>query len=294
LSAGPKIIRSIADMQAWSRGHREAGRSIGLVPTMGNLHDGHLSLVRMALETSDRVVVSLFVNPSQFGPDEDFDSYPRTWDADFEQLSGLGVHFIFAPPVEEIYPQGDTTRVCVNWGSDKLCGAARPGHFDGVTTVVAKLFGATLPDLAIFGQKDAQQALILNRMVETLAFPVKLRLGETLRDADGLAMSSRNAYLDPQARSRASALYRALEASGEALKSGERDPAALEARGLELLSELDVEYFSVLDPQTLERPRQVSDGLLLIACAARLKGARLIDNHVYRITGERVEEALLF
>nr|MBC8368321.1 pantoate--beta-alanine ligase [bacterium] len=222
MSRGPEIIRAVADMQAWSRGHREAGRRIGLVPTMGNLHEGHLSLARMAMSESDRVVVSLFVNPTQFGPGEDYESYPRSWDEDLAKLRDLGVHYVFAPTVEELYPAGDSTRVTVNWGQDVLCGATRPGHFDGVTTVVAKLFNATIPDLAFFGQKDAQQALIIRRMVRTLAFPLVLRLGETVREADGLAKSSRNAYLNAGDRAKAQTLNLALSAVGSALEMGER------------------------------------------------------------------------
>jgi len=294
MSDEPKVVRRIRDMQAWSRGYREAGRSIGLVPTMGNLHEGHLSLVRMALAECDRVIVSLFVNPTQFGPGEDFEAYPRSWEADLEKLARLRVPFVFAPAVEEMYPPGDATRITVGWGGDRLCGAARPGHFDGVATVVAKLFGAVNPDLAVFGQKDAQQALIIRRLVRSLAFPVALRLGPTRREADGLAMSSRNAYLKPEDRARATVLYRALEAAGGALVEGERNAGVLARRGMEILAEAEPEYFEVVDPETLETPGSVGDGLLLIACAARLGGARLIDNHVYRIEGKRVEEALLF
>jgi len=294
VSRGPEIIRAVADMQAWSRGHREAGRRIGLVPTMGNLHEGHLSLARMAMDECDRVIVSLFVNPTQFGPGEDFESYPRTWDEDLAKLRNLGVHYVFAPTVDEMYPAGDSTRVTVNWGQDILCGATRPGHFDGVTTVVAKLFNATMPDLAYFGQKDAQQALIIRHMVRSLAFPLFLRLGETLREADGLAKSSRNAYLSEDERSKAQALNQALNATGEALIKGERDPALLQAAGLQVLEGLQPEYFSVLDPETLEQPPHLDDGLVLVACAVPLGSARLIDNLVYRIDGNRVETALLF
>ncbi len=281
-------------MQAYSREQRGAGLSLGLVPTMGNLHEGHISLVRQALAECDRVIVSVFVNPTQFGPGEDFDAYPRTWEADLAKLTKAGAHCVFAPMLPEVYPAGDATRVTVNWGTDVLCGASRPGHFDGVTTVVAKLFTATLPDLAFFGQKDAQQALLIRRMVRTLLFPVTLRLGETRRESDGLAMSSRNAYLNTGERARASTLFRALQAAGAALVAGERDPATLEKLGLDLLSELDVEYFSVVDPETLERPDKLTEGLVLMACAARLGGARLIDNHVYRIDEDGACPALLF
>lgn len=294
MSRGPEIIRAVADMQAWSRGHREAGRRIGLVPTMGNLHEGHLSLARMAMSESDRVVVSLFVNPTQFGPGEDYESYPRSWDEDLAKLRDLGVHYVFAPTVEELYPAGDSTRVTVNWGQDVLCGATRPGHFDGVTTVVAKLFNATIPDLAFFGQKDAQQALIIRRMVRTLAFPLVLRLGETVREADGLAKSSRNAYLNAGDRAKAQTLNLALSAVGSALEMGERNSAALENAGLAAFDGLEPEYFSVLDPETLRATEHLEDGLVLVACAVPLGAARLIDNHVYRIHGDRVEKALLF
>ncbi len=281
-------------MQAYSREGRAAGLSLGLVPTMGNLHEGHISLLRQALSECDRVIVSIFVNPTQFGPGEDFDAYPRSWDEDLAKLAEAGAHCVFAPTLAEVYPPGDSTRVAVNWGTDVLCGASRPGHFDGVTTVVAKLFTATLPDLAFFGQKDAQQALLIRRMVRTLLFPVTLRLGETRREPDGLAMSSRNAYLDAGDRARASSLFGALQAAGAALEAGERDPLALEDLGRELLSDLAMEYFSVVDPDTLERPAKLADGLVLMACAVRLGGARLIDNHVYRIDEEGARPVLLF
>ena len=294
MSASPEILRGVRVMQAWSRAGRAAGKRIALVPTMGNLHEGHLSLIRLAQAECPLTIVSSFVNPTQFGPGEDYASYPRTWDADLAKLSALGVDAVFAPTVEEIYPPGDRTRVVLGWGTDKLCGAFRPGHFDGVSTVVAKLFGATQPDRAYFGQKDAQQALILRRMTEMLCYPLELRLGPTLREADGLALSSRNIYLSPEERRRASALFAALESAGSALLSGERDAGKLEALGATALSELELEYFSVVDPKILERPERLRDGLVLMACAARVGPARLIDNHVYRIEGERAEEAALF
>lgn len=289
----PEVIPCAAKVRAWSRAARERGEAVALVPTMGNLHEGHLSLVEIAMAECPRVIVSIFVNPTQFGHDEDFSGYPRTFDEDLAKLEKLGVHAVFVPKVDELYPPGDRTTVSVGWGTDKLCGAYRPGHFDGVTNVVARLFIAVEPELAVFGQKDAQQSLVIQRMVQTLGFPVRLKLGPTLRESDGLAMSSRNVYLSSDERAKASILYRALEAVGDLLRKGERDPLVLEDRGKEVLSGLATEYFSVVDPATLERPECLDDGLWLVACAARLGRARLIDNHVYRLAGNEVREALL-
>lgn len=297
----PARIGTVERMQAFSRRARAAGERVGLVPTMGNLHEGHLSLLRLAKRECKRVVASIFVNPTQFGPGEDYAAYPRTLEADLAALAGAGCDAAFVPEARELYPRGegggDGLTVRLDWGRDRLCGVRRPGHFDGVLTVVARLFNAVLPDAAWFGQKDAQQALMVRRMTEALRFPVALRLGPTVREPDGLAISSRNAYLSPDQRREAAALSRALTAAGAALAGGERDPERLTAAGREVLAAapgLDVEYFAAVDPDTLAPPPAVGDGLLLVACAARLGRARLIDNHVYRIAGEAVHEATLF
>ncbi|MBN2171089.1 MAG: pantoate--beta-alanine ligase [Candidatus Krumholzibacteriota bacterium] len=288
-------------MQAFSRRVRAAGERVGLVPTMGNLHEGHLSLLRLARARCERVVASIFVNPTQFGPDEDYAAYPRTLAADLAALAAVGCDVAFVPEARELYPRGggggDDVTVKLAWGQDRLCAARRPGHFDGVLTVVARLFNAVLPDAAWFGQKDAQQALMVRRMTEALRFPVEVRLGPTVREPDGLALSSRNAYLSPTERREATALSRALAAAGAALRSGERDPERLAAAGREVLAAaagLTTEYFAVVDPETLAPPAAVGDGLLLMAGAARLGRARLIDNQVHRVAGEAVHDALLF
>ncbi|MCP4548942.1 MAG: pantoate--beta-alanine ligase [bacterium] len=284
-------------MQAWSESARSRGLRLGIVPTMGKLHEGHLSLVRVAASSCDRVLVSIFVNPTQFGPGEDYEKYPRCLEADLNALAGEGVSVCFAPSVAEMYPHGQADNLTVEWGKKALCGAGRPGHFDGVTSVVSRLYNAMQPHVAVYGQKDAQQALIIRRMTESMLFPVKTVLGAIVRERDGLAMSSRNIYLDPAERERALTLSRALTRVGESLRAGERDPGRLQSIGNGALSGIDgvePEYFVVVDPATLAPHENKVDGLLLIACAAKLGKTRLIDNHVYRIQGDDVRESMLF
>ncbi len=294
----PLLLRSPAELRAWRRVLSANGHRLGFVPTMGGLHEGHLDLARLALAHNDRLLVSIFVNPAQFGPQEDFAAYPRDLDADLALLASLGAVACFAPAAETVYPPGDRTTVSVGWGLDALCGASRPGHFDGVTNVLVRLFNLAQPDEAVFGQKDAQQALIVRRLVENLHFPLALRLAPTRREADGLAMSSRNRYLAPAERTQASALFAALTAAGEALRAGERDAQRLAAGGLARLAAapgLVPEYFAVVDPATLAPPLRVpAAGTLLVACAARLGRTRLIDNLTFAIDGEAVHETLLF
>ncbi len=295
--AAPLLVENIKEMQAWSREQRTACRRVGFVPTMGGLHEGHLSLMKIAMKHCDRVVVSIFVNPTQFGPGEDYRKYPRDLERDMKLLADLGVDVCFAPKTEAIYLSGDVGKFELGWGTDRLCGASRPGHFDGVSNVLVRLFNAVLPDEAVFGQKDAQQALIVKRMVDTLHFPIDLTLGKIVREPDGLAMSSRNAYLSAAERERSIGLFGALKAVGGALSAGERDPGALAALGRAkalAVAGAEVEYFELLEPATLGAPSRIGDGLLLIACAIKMERARLIDNHVYRIEGENVSEALLF
>lgn len=264
-------------VRAWRRG----ARVVALVPTMGNLHDGHLNLVRRAQREADRVVVSIFVNPTQFAPGEDYAAYPRTFAQDRASLEAVGADAVFAPPVEEVYPRGpeQATRVEVGGLSDILCGASRPGHFVGVATVVSMLFNMVTPDMAVFGEKDYQQLAIIRRMVRELHIPVQV-LGEpTTREASGLAMSSRNRYLDEQERARAPALYRSLREAAEALSAGERDFRKLEDRGWQQLEQagMQPDYFSVRCQGDLGAPEQATRAFVVLA-AARLSRARLIDN----------------
>jgi pantoate--beta-alanine ligase len=275
-----EIIRTIDDMRSSCRTARAEGKHLGFVPTMGALHEGHLSLVRAAKAACGVVTVSIFVNPTQFGPNEDLAKYPRTFDRDRALLENEGVEFLFAPSVEEMYPSGAVTWVTVEALSDKLDGRSRPGHFRGVTTVVAKLFHIVEPDEALFGQKDAAQVAIIRRMVRDLNFPVKIVACPIVREPDGLAMSSRNVYLDPQQRQRALALHRSLGRVEISWKKGERNADKLIAIGRdEIASEKSVrlDYFEIADPENLE-PLQVAVPGALVAVAAFVGATRLIDN----------------
>ena len=275
-----KIHGKIEDMRAASRVIRRNGRRLGFVPTMGALHDGHLSLVRAAKAQCDVVAASIFVNPTQFGPNEDFSKYPRTFERDCELLKKEGVELLFAPSAEEMYPKGAVTWVTVEGLSDKLCGRSRPGHFRGVTTVVAKLFHIVEPDMAFFGQKDAAQVAIIRRMVHDLNLPVEIVACPIVREADGLAMSSRNAYLDPQQRKQALVLFRALQRVREAFESGECDAVRLIEQGKEVLLQepsVRLDYFEIVDPDNLDLVEKVSTQAL-VAIAAFVGTTRLIDN----------------
>ena len=275
-----RIQETIDDMRAASRAARLTGLRLGLVATMGALHDGHLSLVRAAEAQCDVVVVSVFVNPLQFGPNEDLGKYPRTFERDCELLEREGIDFLFAPSAEEMYPADAVTYVTVEGLSHKLCGRSRPGHFRGVTTVVAKLFDIVEPDLAFFGQKDAAQATIIRRMVRDLNFPIEVMVCPIVREPDGLAMSSRNAYLSPQERKSALVLYRSLGEVKRRFEQGERKAANLiEAGGRVLAQESAVrlDYLEVVDPDTLD-PLPELDRPALVAVAALVGTTRLIDN----------------
>jgi pantoate--beta-alanine ligase len=275
-----KVFRSIDEMRAASRAVRREGKSLGLVPTMGALHEGHLSLVRTAKSQCDLVAASIFVNPLQFGPNEDLAKYPRTFDRDCELFTQEGVDFIFAPSVEEMYAAGAVTCVTVEGLSDKLCGRSRPGHFRGVTTVVSKLFNIVEPDRAFFGQKDAAQSAIIRRMVRDLNIPVQVVVCPIIREPDGLAMSSRNAYLDPQQRESARVIYRSLRTVQERFDRGERKALTLiEARGQAFAQEpfVRLDYFEIVDPETLDPVDDLSRPAL-VAVAAFVGKARLIDN----------------
>ncbi len=264
----------------------EAPRPLGLVPTMGFLHEGHLSLVRAAREESTTVGVSIFVNPTQFGPEEDFDAYPRDLDRDLELLEGEDTDIVWMPEVEALYPERFQTWVEVSDVARRLEGARRPGHFRGVTTIVTKLFHAFQPDLTFFGQKDAQQVVVLRRMVEDLNFPLRVIVCPTVREADGLALSSRNTYLDPAQRQAATVLYRSLRAAVEKYEGGEREAEALRRTMAEILAGeplADPEYVSIADPATLEELEgSIEDALF--SMAVHVGRARLIDN---MIVGDR-------
>jgi pantoate--beta-alanine ligase len=263
-------------MLAASRKWRGEGLTLGLVPTMGALHTGHLSLIEEACRENSRVVVSIFVNPIQFGPGEDFERYPRDPQRDAELLKKAGIDAVYRPSVEVMYPPGSSTRIHVAGVSEGLEGAARPVHFDGVATVVAKLLSAVEPDRAYFGQKDAQQVAVVKRLARDLDLPVEIRVCPTVREADGLALSSRNAYLKPDARRAAVCLSSALRLAAVAYAEGERDPErlrqALRAR-LEIEPLARVEYAEVVDPESFTLPGS------LAVVAVRIGSTRLIDNH---------------
>ncbi len=275
-----KTLRTIAEVRAHVAAARRAGRSVGLVPTMGAFHAGHEALMRAARESCDEVIVSLFVNPAQFDDATDLAAYPRGEEQDAATAAGLGVDALFAPPVREIYPDGFATTVRVGALGEVLEGAARgASHFDGVCTVVCKLFNIVAPDVAFFGQKDAQQVVVIRRMVRDLDIPVLLHVVPTVREPDGLALSSRNARLDDAERERATALARALEAARDAVEAGERDPAAIVAAGRAAMAAEGVrpEYLAIVDPDTLEGVEAVA-GRVLVVVAAHVGPARLIDN----------------
>jgi pantoate--beta-alanine ligase len=272
-----KLAALRARLDAW----RRAGETVALVPTMGNLHRGHLSLVALAREHARRTVVTVFVNPTQFGPNEDFDAYPRTPAPDAGLLAGAGADALFMPGVDEVYPDGTAgaARVEVPGLSDILCGAHRPGHFAGVTSVVARLFNMVGPHVAVFGEKDFQQLTIIRRMVEDLHFPIRIVGAPTVREPDGLALSSRNQYLTPAERAVAPELQATLAACAAALTAGRRDFAALEAEGVARLAAagLRTDYVAVRSSRTLGEPVRGDQGLVVLG-AATLGRARLIDN----------------
>jgi pantoate--beta-alanine ligase len=274
------VLRTIAETRAWCARIRAEGKTLALVPTMGALHAGHLALVNTARTGCDAVAVSIFVNPTQFGPGEDFTSYPRTFEEDCRRLEEAGVDLVFAPSAEEMFPQGASTFVKVEGPSERLDGKSRPGHFRGVATVVAKLFHIFMPDHAFFGQKDAAQVAVLRKMVRDLQFPLQLDVCPTVREADGLAMSSRNRNLRGEQRKQALVLSRALRAAEAQVRSGVRDSVELLATMMQVFAEVPsvrVDYCSIVDPETLEDIADVSGGAL-VAVAAHVGTTRLIDN----------------
>jgi pantoate--beta-alanine ligase len=279
--SGVKLVRAKRELRDALSWPRRTGYSIGLVPTMGSLHEGHLSLLRAAAARCDVVVMSLFVNPTQFGPGEDLERYPRDEQRDLDLAAEAGVDFVYAPPVEEVYPEGFSTHVEVEGLTEVLCGDPSrrgPEHFRGVTTVVAKLLNSVQPDVAYFGQKDAQQAAAIRRMVRDLDFPVKVEVLPTVREGDGLAMSSRNAYLGPDERERATSLSRALRVAEETAQAESLD-AGLEAARRELADAgIEPEYLEARDPDHMAPVAELNGRPVLVAIAARVGDARLIDN----------------
>jgi len=276
------IVRGVGELRVLCNDARAAGKRVGFVPTMGALHDGHLALVRCAREAADFVVVSIFVNPTQFGPNEDFARYPRDLDGDVNKLAKVAASAVFAPEAGAMYPPGEETRVRVGALAEPLCGPFRPGHFEGVATVVAKLFAIVGPCAAVFGRKDYQQLAIIRRMTTDLFLPVALVGHPIVREADGLAMSSRNAYLSAEERARALSLSRGLRAAQTAFAKGERDAASLErlARAEVERGADTIDYVSVLDADSLARFSSPIERGAVVAIACRVGKTRLIDNFV--------------
>jgi pantoate--beta-alanine ligase len=277
-----EICRTIAEIRAALRPLRQASKRIGFVPTMGYLHEGHLTLVDIARANSDIVVMSIFVNPTQFAPNEDLERYPRDFNRDERLARERGVDLLFYPDEQEMYPQPYYTYVITEQLSKVLCGISRPTHFRGVTTVVCKLFNIVQPDVAIFGQKDAQQAIIIRRMVMDLNFPIEIIVAPIVREADGLAMSSRNVYLSPEERIQAPVIYQALQAARKAVAKGERRAAVIHgliAEKIKTASLARVDYIEIVDGVTLERVTEINPGAFA-AVAVFFGKTRLIDNQI--------------
>ena len=284
----PKVVTDVDELREALHAVRRQGKRIGFVPTMGALHDGHLSLVRASNEECDCTVVSIYVNPSQFGPSEDYGQYPRTLEADLDALAEYRVPLVFLPSNEVVYPGAYATWVEVGSVADPLEGACRPGHFRGVATIVLKLFNMVGPDVAYFGQKDYQQALVIKRMAEDLNLPVAIRVCPIIREPDGLAMSSRNAYLSPDARQRALVLWKSLSLAGELVEQGERNAAAIAEKMRELIlsaRDAKIDYVALVDPETLEPVSRIQ-GRTLAAVAVRIDNTRLIDNRLLELPGQ--------
>jgi pantoate--beta-alanine ligase len=278
--SNPRVISYVPELRAAIAALRRAGKRIGLVPTMGALHEGHLSLVRASKSECDATVVSIYVNPSQFGPNEDFSKYPRTLEADLELLASCGTELVFTPQNADMYPMGFASWVEIGAVAEPLEGQCRPGHFRGVATVVLKLFNLVQADVAYFGQKDYQQAAVIRRMVADLNVPIEVRICPIVREPDGLAMSSRNRYLSPAARRRALALWRSLTRAGELVAAGERDAKKIVAEMRQIILTADdarIDYVAVVDPETLQHVESVGDSALALL-AVKIENTRLIDN----------------
>ena len=277
-----EVVETIESVRDIVKAARQKGKKVGLVPTMGALHRGHISLIEAAGRTCDFVVVSIFVNPTQFGPGEDFKKYPRTFEADLEICRKAGVGLVFAPGAEQMYGKEELTWVTVEKLTEPLCGRFRPGHFRGVATVCAKLFNIVLPDVAFFGQKDGQQALVVKRMAADLKMPLEIVVCPTVREPDGLAVSSRNKYLTEEERKDSVLIYKSLEKCREMIESGTRDTETIVAAMREVLSRapsIQIQYVSIVDAETLQSLDKVR-GRVLAAVAAQFGSARLIDNIV--------------
>jgi pantoate--beta-alanine ligase len=286
------ITHTIAETRAAIAHARAQGKRIGFVPTMGYLHEGHLRLIDIARQHSDFVVVSIFVNPTQFGPHEDFASYPRDFERDRKLCEARGADLIFAPEVSEMYPERSLITFHIEKLADHLCGARRPGHFNGVVLVVSKLFNIVQPDIAVFGQKDAQQLIIIKRLVQDLNFPVRIISAPTVREPDGLAMSSRNVYLSPTQRAQSTVLYKSLQRAKALIEAGERDAKRVIAemeRVIATASEAKIDYIEIVRVSDLQ-PIEQLDGLVLIALAVYFGKARLIDNIILDVSGHAVRE----
>ena len=279
-----EIIKEIELMQALSEKWRRDGHIISCVPTMGFLHQGHIELLRVGREKGDRLIMTLFVNPIQFGPQEDYEKYPRDTEGDLKKASSAGVDAVFMPTVEEMYPEGFQTTIRVEEITQYLCGKSRPGHFAGVTTVVASLFNITKPHLAIFGEKDYQQLIVIKRMVRDLNMDIEIIGVPTVRERDGLAMSSRNKYLNLEERSSALSLKKGMDLAKAMVAKGEKDPAKIKNAVRELILGhpfTDIDYITICDPENLT-DIEIIDGHCLLALAVRVGKARLIDNVIMR------------
>ena len=279
-SSEPALVRTVSEMHRMADAFRSSGLRIGLVPTMGYFHDGHLSLIRLARGLSDRVVVSIFVNPIQFGPTEDLSRYPRDFDSDLDRVRAEHGHVVYAPAAEEMYPEGHATYVDVDRLTDHLCGASRPGHFRGVSTVVTKLFAAVKPHVAVFGQKDGQQVGVIRRMVRDLNLDVEICTAPTVRERDGLAMSSRNVFLTTEQREHAPVLFQALQEAAGRVEAGETRGDAIRQLLQDRIGSrptADVEYAEVVDADDFQPVDDLS-GRLMLAVAVRFGDTRLIDN----------------
>jgi len=288
----PQLVHTLAELRGAVAVARGDGQRIGLVPTMGALHEGHLSLVRASKVECGYTVVSIYVNPSQFGPGEDLDKYPRTLEADLKALAGCGAELAFAPPNEDVYGPRHATWVEVGSVAEPLEGQCRPGHFRGVATIVLKLFNMVQPDVAYFGQKDYQQALVIRRMVEDLDAPIEIRVCPIVREPDGLAMSSRNAYLSREARQRSLVLCKSLQLAGRLVEQGERSTQQIAARMREVIATAEdarIDYIALVDPETLEPVRQIASRTLA-ALAVRIENTRLIDNCLLEPVGQNNPE----
>ena len=284
-----EIIETVEQMQKKSEVLRLGGHTIALVPTMGFFHEGHLELMRVGKKLADKLIISIFVNPTQFGPTEDFGEYPRDTEGDLARAREVGVDIVFFPSVNEMYPEGFQTNVQVEKATQHLCGILRPVYFNGVTTVVAKLFNMTMPHLAVFGQKDYQQLMVISRMVTDLNMPIKIIPVPTVREPDGLAMSSRNSYLDPEERKSALCLKKSLDLTDKMFQGGEKDASIIKKTIISLIQGYpftDIDYVSLCDPVTLEDIETLGEKTLL-ALAVRVGKTRLIDNCLLQVSPSR-------